>query len=696
MRRCNPGKAFKYILFCEFILLLSIISGFLICKIIYLVNSKDHQSSNEIFTGNLWLKNYRILNFFLNKTFSDQHGKKKNTSDSHTRTLNKLKILLRSDLNDLTANKLIKDFLNLKMAEIQLEKERPQDIRRTLFKSKSSYSFIEHYKKKLLLKYYHSQKKYHEVVKAYINDPPKNKEMKMVYLDSLIKTGNIKPATILFKELFQKSHLSSFKIIPTTALNRLITKLNDEFWFKKFYYLAKKNAFREIFREKKYVKSPQLINLFDAEYYYRRRKYQKAKNLLKRVKSENLLDYKLNLLVKIKLRKTKDDYDNILDDIDKLKNSPQLYADFLLNSAHILLRKEKSNTALKLYNKFVCFSQNRDNPDYWKAIWISAWIQFKKNQKKDALKYFRKGQESPILPYKIANQYWTFQLKKNFPHQIDKYPFSYYYTRLANHPSLLTRIILKRFINLINQAQNPLFLEIVAGLKFLIRNNLPDESLYLIKLSKYEKNLSYSDMNMLKIIESIIYLKQKNYYQAFVQFKNNFACYECLYLPNFLSEIYLPVHYENLIKKYSQENNLDPYLVLALIREESFFKSDAVSTAKACGLMQLLFGTAKQVAWNSGQRIYRKDLFIPAINIRLGTTYLKSLFNKYNGETYLALAAYNAGNHKVDRWIEKFGNVPENEFIEMIPYTETRTYVKNIYRNYFFYKFYNMKTNLSP
>jgi soluble lytic murein transglycosylase len=190
------------------------------------------------------------------------------------------------------------------------------------------------------------------------------------------------------------------------------------------------------------------------------------------------------------------------------------------------------------------------------------------------------------------------------------------------------------------------------------------------------------------LIESILYLRQGNYAMAFISFRDNFQCYRCVRLPRFLSQIVLPVKYTELIDQYCQEYKLDRELVFALIREESFFRPDAVSPANANGLMQLLLETARQVAYSHRMKVFRRDLFDPEINIRLGTEYLRNLLDKYNGKLPLALAAYNAGWERVDEWMNRFGTVKDDEFIEMIPFTETRNYVKNILRNYFYYRFY--------
>lgn len=693
MRPCNPGKAFKTILFIESILVFSIISGFLISLLLTLWGSPEQGGTNHPGNRQFWLQNHRILLHFMNDTPSGRDESNTKRPDPPEKILSRYRALIDSGQNDGPSTPLIREFLELKTIEIQVNKSPPARLKRTVFTSPSGYSFVDKQKKRLELKYLHSRKQYARVVDAHRQTPPENKEMKILYLDSLVRNGQNQMAFSLFKDLFRKSHLSAFRMIPAPLLNRLITSLDDEFWYEKLQYLAQKNAFWEIYREKKYIKSTELAALFNAQYQFQRRRYTRANSLLNRVKSDKLGDYKNYLRTMIRLRKAgKDPNIRILAEIDRSKSSPRLHADLLLNAANLFLVRGRLGQAHTLYQRYVGISQDTDHPDYWKALWVSAWIQIKKNQKKLALAYFKKGKDSPVLPYRIANLYWTSQFKKKFSRQIKQYPFSYYYTRLDTPPSFLTRETLKRFITLINGNQSASFLEVISALKFLVKNNLTDDALDLIKLAKPKPQLSNSDRNMLKIIESIIYLKKNNHYRAFIQFKRNFPRYECFYLPQFLSEIYLPIQYEHLIRKYSQENDLDPYLVLALIREESFFRSDAVSPARACGLMQLLFRTARQVSRKTGGRLARSDLFTPAINIRLGTRYLKSLFDKYNGETHLALAAYNAGDRRVDQWIEKFGDVPENQFIEMIPFTQTRTYVKNIYRNHYFYRFYNLKS----
>ena len=350
--------------------------------------------------------------------------------------------------------------------------------------------------------------------------------------------------------------------------------------------------------------------------------------------------------------------------------------------------------SLKLYIKYIDYIENTNfknlliikDPKYWKSLWLSAWIHFKKNDLKMAVKHFRKGIYSPIAPYRVANFFWLHKLENADPEHIEDFPFTYYYTRIkkAGVPDRG----LKRFVELINGKQSRLFIDIVEDLKSLLKYNLINESFNFLNWAKNEKSLSESDVNVLKIIESILHLKKKDFYRAFSSLTKNFKNYISMRLPRFLRQIYTPVRYKHLIDVYSRINRVDRTLMYALIRDESFFRADVVSPSGAHGLTQLLLQTARRTARKHGIRIRRRDLYKPEINLRIGIEYFRFLMNKYNGKINFVLAAYNAGDHRVDTWINDFGNVSEEEFIEMIPLSETRNYVKNIFRNYYYYRLY--------
>ena len=149
-----------------------------------------------------------------------------------------------------------------------------------------------------------------------------------------------------------------------------------------------------------------------------------------------------------------------------------------------------------------------------------------------------------------------------------------------------------------------------------------------------------------------------------------------------LKNIY-PMKYKEYVEKYAQEYEVDELLIYAMIKAESNFKTNSVSSSGAIGLMQLMEETAKEVAQKIEYRYTSKEeLFEPVLNIRLGTYYFSELLQRYEGNVALALTAYNAGTGTVNNWIEKGIIKSDGSDIENIPYQETNIYIRKILRDY--------------
>lgn len=143
-----------------------------------------------------------------------------------------------------------------------------------------------------------------------------------------------------------------------------------------------------------------------------------------------------------------------------------------------------------------------------------------------------------------------------------------------------------------------------------------------------------------------------------------------------------PIGYSEMVNRYAGENDTDPLLLYALIREESWYNRRVISSAGAVGLMQLMPQTASAV---NGSPVGRDLLFDPAVNIALGAKFFAGLLRQYDGNIFVALAAYNAGPAVVSRWLEEREGFELDEFIEDIPYKETRNYVKKVFTSYMEY-----------
>ncbi|NJK59471.1 MAG: transglycosylase SLT domain-containing protein [Oscillatoriales cyanobacterium SM2_1_8] len=151
--------------------------------------------------------------------------------------------------------------------------------------------------------------------------------------------------------------------------------------------------------------------------------------------------------------------------------------------------------------------------------------------------------------------------------------------------------------------------------------------------------------------------------------------------PNYERFLY-PLAYWEGVQQHAQTWNLNPLLVLALIRQESRFEADIRSVADAVGLMQVIPETGAWIAAQLGVTQY--SLANPDQNLRFGTFYLNYTHNRYQNNALLAIASYNAGPNAVAGWVARGFNDPD-EFVNRIPYSETRGYVGSVFGNYWNY-----------
>jgi soluble lytic murein transglycosylase len=210
---------------------------------------------------------------------------------------------------------------------------------------------------------------------------------------------------------------------------------------------------------------------------------------------------------------------------------------------------------------------------------------------------------------------------------------------------------------------------------------LPDLAVFELRWAnrrypRDEKSLTY--------IISRIYASKEDHYKAIANLRSLYPDYvgrPISMMPEEIWQLLFPVRHWSIISSQAAKTKLDPSLVLGIIRQESAFKENARSPANARGLMQILPSTGSRLARQarisrySSQKLYKAET-----NIILGTHHLAYLLERY-GETELALAAYNAGASRVNRWLTEFGNVDMPELIELIPFSETRGYIKQILSN---------------
>ncbi|MDP5290753.1 transglycosylase SLT domain-containing protein [Oceanimonas sp. CHS3-5] len=145
-------------------------------------------------------------------------------------------------------------------------------------------------------------------------------------------------------------------------------------------------------------------------------------------------------------------------------------------------------------------------------------------------------------------------------------------------------------------------------------------------------------------------------------------------------ELRFPVVYEQVFRGQANKLDLDESTLFAIARQESAFYEQARSPVGAGGLMQLMPATARETARKHGIRDYQRtsDVYRPEVNVQLGSSYFKELLERYQGNRIPAIAAYNAGPGRINRWLEQSASRPLDVWVENIPYRETRGYVQNV------------------
>ena len=203
----------------------------------------------------------------------------------------------------------------------------------------------------------------------------------------------------------------------------------------------------------------------------------------------------------------------------------------------------------------------------------------------------------------------------------------------------------------------------LGGLK-VVRREVRDNPRYMLIVAKMAENEGL-------ISESIFYAVRLLPYVRDVS--------DSVGLPLEYLKMYFPMHYLPKIEQYSARFGFDPLLFMALTREESWFNNKAISPAGAIGLCQLMPYTAKKLAKDSID-VSTTSLFNPDVNIRLGSYYFTALMDSL-GSVVLALSGYNAGPKRAKRWFKVLNNIDDLDiFIEFVPITETRGYIKRILR----------------
>jgi len=338
------------------------------------------------------------------------------------------------------------------------------------------------------------------------------------------------------------------------------------------------------------------------------------------------------------------------------------------------------------------------------AHWRAAWLTYRQGLYSDAAQMFTEQiRNYPGTPEAVSAVYWRGRLYETQEHNLAQAAANYRtIVRLYQH-FFYAQMARQRLAAL--GSTEPAPAPELDGMQSPEMPNLadsfPEDSPHLAK-AKLLANAGLNDYIPREIsadpdsstwsalAEAQIYASFGEAYRAMRALKRalpNAATAPISAIPLPYWRILFPEPYWTTIKAESAKNNLDPYLVASLIRQESEFNPSAISYADAWGLMQLLPSVGKRLARQEGLTNYQTfQLLNPEINIRLGTRYLRETLDKFGGVTEYALAAYNAGDSRVVDWQAAGPYGGMDEFVESIPFSQTREYVQAIVRNIEIYR----------
>ena len=368
--------------------------------------------------------------------------------------------------------------------------------------------------------------------------------------------------------------------------------------------------------------------------------------------------------------------------VEKFPASP--YAEEILNnlaSAHIVDDEDAEADAVfrEMLERFPAgrFAE--------RAAWKAGWTAYREGRFTDALQYFDKGSaQFPRSDYRPSWLYWAGRAAQQAGDvetavarlrlAATDYRNSYY-GRIAIARLKETRgaVIAPTLQKAPAASAVPTANRIATLLAVGLNRQAMDELLYAQRM--------WGDSPPLQATIALTHRRLGNVRAGINAMKRAYPQYLAAggeTLPTEILQVIFPLDYWPLLQKYSKQRGLDPFVVAALVAQESNFDAGVRSHANAYGLMQVLPSTGRQYARRLGVRPFSTRRLTEAdVNVRLGTQIFADSIKKFGGLHY-ALAAYNAGDSRVIRWKNEKPGLPQDEFIDDIPFPETQNYVKRI------------------
>ncbi len=370
----------------------------------------------------------------------------------------------------------------------------------------------------------------------------------------------------------------------------------------------------------------------------------------------------------------------------------------LFSSGNMYLLRKDFPSAIQYYLEQARRFPHSDHaaPAHWRAAWLNYRIRNYSDAARlmdEQLALFPGGKEVPAALYWRGRLYLDQErqpaMAAAYFHTETRVYRHYYYAAIAHERLASLGNVTPATVNMLTNMQP----ETIPTLT----EDVPEDDPHLAK-ARLLANAGLNDFLSQEIhaaegsdewgslAEARLYASYGEAYRAMRSLKRAIPFYTSApieALPLAYWRILFPQDYWSTIKAESERNGLNPYMVASLIRQESEFNPRAISPANAYGLMQLLPSVGRQMAKQEGisSHLEADALLDPMINIKLGTTYLKQTLDKFGGHQEYAFAAYNAGDSRVTDWQASSSFTGLDEFVESIPFTETRDYVQAIIRN---------------
>ncbi len=387
----------------------------------------------------------------------------------------------------------------------------------------------------------------------------------------------------------------------------------------------------------------------------------------------------------------------------KLAYIKSSYKPMAMYKLYMLYQKENNTIAA---HRWLLKLANTNTPFSLAAYWKLAWSYYKLCDFKNAIYYLNKVRHSKYSDEyeRIKAEYWSARilLKEGKAGKANKMFFEIANTMPLNYYTVMSNMWVG--VNTISYNVNNIYAPKIVNLGSSFNFHY-SRYLFLKSLGIHKESLNeLAALSMLNLSQNECLLLCYEYYIngdyfhslyiARTELANMLQTFDTNTLPAWFYSY--PAGYSQIINNYTVKYNIDPFILYALILQESRYKTDAVSNAGALGIMQIMPSTASRVAKEISLEPFSSQLLLdPQINIGIGTWYFKKLMAKYKGNYVLSLAAYNAGEKAVDKWLASSPDCDTDEFIEDIPFEETRHYVKDIIANLAAYtKIYGGKINL--